>query len=455
VLAAMGDDIDNLRIAWHYWVEERDLGELNKLVDSMWLLYEARGWYHATIELTTDLLDVLASSPSTPDRATQEVTLRTSLARALMAIKGYTSEVEEAYGRALQLFEGTQELPQLFPVLRGLANFYIYRAEFEKGAQVGREILRLAELQDDPSMRIDGHFLLGANLALLSDLHSGLDHLEKAIAYSEPEQRRSRRFRLGNDPLVACCTTSAFILWLLGFPDRGLQRANKAVALATRLEHPFTLAYALFHAGFLHLWRREADLARDRGQGVVVVAEDHDLQIWRAVGMCLLGAGETGMGHFEEGLAHIRDGFDLYNGLKTPPVFWPLLLSIEARALARSGRRKDALVRVDEAIEIASHGSGTTLLPEFYLLKGDLLLALSEENVERAEPWFTRALEGARDVDARMPELRAAVRLCRLRRHQGRVEDGARELRTIYESFTEGLTTVDLIEAREVLETVS
>jgi predicted ATPase/class 3 adenylate cyclase len=454
-LAAMAADIENLRVAWRYWVAERDLDQLNKLVDSLWLLYDARGWYHATIELTTDLLDVLASSPSTPERAAQEVTLRTSLARALMAIKGYTTEVEDAYERALELFEGTPELPQLFPVLRGLANFYIYRAEFEKGAQVGREILRLAELQDDPSMRIDGHFLLGANLAFLNEIHSGLDHLEKAIAYSKPERQRSRQFRLGNDPLVACFTTSGFILWILGFPDRAVERAKAAVALATRLEHPFTLAYALFHSGFLHLWRGEAELVRSRGEGVLAVAEDHDLQIWRALGMCLLGAGETGMGRFDEGLAQIREGFDLYHGLKTPPVFWPLLLSIEAGALGRSGRAADGLVRIDEAIEIAGHGSGTTLLPEFYLLKGDLLLALSEVNGADAEPWFKRALDIASDMDARMSELRAAVRLCRLWRDRGNVEDGGRALRTVYETFTEGFATVDLIEARVLLETVS
>ncbi|HEV8420591.1 MAG TPA: hypothetical protein VGR13_04480, partial [Actinomycetota bacterium] len=104
-----------------------------------------------------------------------------------MAIHGYTREVEEAYGRALELFEGQRELPQLFPVLRGLASFYNYRAEFDKGAQVGREILRLADVQDDPSMRVDGHLVLGSSIALQRDLRSGLEHLDKAIAGFESE----------------------------------------------------------------------------------------------------------------------------------------------------------------------------------------------------------------------------------------------------------------------------
>jgi hypothetical protein len=94
----MAADIANLRGSWHYWVAAKDLAQLNKLVDSLWLFYDAQGWYHATVQVATDLLTVLSSTPSSPERAMQEV-LRTSLARALMAIHGYTREVEDAYGQ--------------------------------------------------------------------------------------------------------------------------------------------------------------------------------------------------------------------------------------------------------------------------------------------------------------------------------------------------------------------
>ncbi len=184
-LASMAAETENLRVAWHYWVVERDLDQLNRLVDSLWLLYDRQGSYHGTIELTTELLNVLASTPSTPERAVQEATLRTSLARALMAVNGYTQEVEDAYTGALELLEGQRELPQLFPVLRGLATFYNYRAEFDKGAEVGQEILRLADEQNDTGMRADGHLVLGSSLALQHDLHGGLGHLDKAITSFE------------------------------------------------------------------------------------------------------------------------------------------------------------------------------------------------------------------------------------------------------------------------------
>jgi predicted ATPase len=423
-LAAIADETENLRLAWRHWVAERDLDQLNRLVDSLWLLYDRQGSYHATIELTNELLNVLASIPSTPERAMQEATLRTSLARALMAIDGYTQEVEEAYTRALGLFEGQRELPQLFPVLRGLATFYNYRAEFDKGAEIGREILRLADARDDASMRADGHLVLGSSLVLQHDLHGGLDHLDKAIASFESERHRPRRFRLGNNPGVASLTTSALTLWMLGFPDRARERATRAVALATELEHPFSLAYALFHAGFLHLWRREPELMRDRAVGVLDIADEHDLQIWRALGTCLLGAAKTGLGHSEEGLAEIRDGIALYNGLRTPPVFWPLILFVRAEACGRSGKPAEGLSLIEEALEVADQGSGLTLLPEFYSLKGDLLLRLPEANNLDAEAWIQRAFEAAGELDAKMMQLRAAIGLCRSQLERGHAQHG-------------------------------
>ena len=451
-LAATAAEIDNLRLAWRYWVDKGDLDQLNKLVDSLWLLYETQGSYHATIELTTELLKVLSSTPSTPERAMQEVTLRTSLARALMAIHGYTREVEEAYSRALELFEGERELPQLFPVLRGLASFYNYRAEFDKGAQVGREILRLADTQADPSMRVDGHLVLGSSLALQHDLHGGLDHLEQAIASFESQGPGSRRFRLGNNPGIASFTTSALTLWMLGFPDRALEHATRAVTLARELEHPFTLAYALFHAGFLHLWRREPEPMRDRAVEVLDVADEHDLPIWMALGTSLLGAAKTGLGRSEEGLAEIRDGIALYQGLTTPPVFWPLILYVRAGACARSGRAAEGIGLIDEAIEIADTGSGLTLLPEFYSLKGDLALLLPEPNGSGAEPWFQQAFDVARDLDARMIQLRAAIGLCRSQRERSNAQHTGEQLSAVYAKFTEGFTTPDLIDARDLLE---
>ena len=347
-----------------------------------------------------------------------------------MARHGYTHEVEQAYIRALELFEGAQQPPQLFPVLRGLASFYNLRGEFAKEAKAGREILRLAEAQDDASMRVDGHLVLGSSLAMHNDLHGGLEHLYIATACFE-SHHRPPRFTLGNNPVVAALTTSALTLWMLGYPDRALARADRAVTLATELEHPFTLAYSLFHTGFLHLWRREPELVRDRAVSALDVADEHDLKIWRALGSCLLGAAQAALSGSQDGLAEIREGIEMYRRLKTPPAFWALVLFIRAtRMLSRksSGRARlleDQATRlVAETIEQAGDGPGTTLLPEFHLLKGNLLLILDDADDADAESWLMEAFEAARQLDARLPQLRAAIALCRAQARRGNAEHG-------------------------------
>jgi predicted ATPase len=448
----MVSDIENIRTAWSYWFAERNFEQLGKFTDSLWLLYDARGWYHATVSLTTDLLELLSSTPSTPERVLEQITLQTSLARVLLALKGYTQEVEEAYTRALELCEGEGEIPQLLPVLRGLASLYIYRSEFEKGARMGEQILSLAERYDDASARVEGHLVLGANLALLSRLQPGMDHLEKGIAAYDPERHGPGRFQLGNNPGVVCFTTSALVLWMLGFPDRARDRADDAIGLSRRLNHPSSIAYAQFHAGLIHLWKREDELAHECAQAVLDIAEEHEFPIWRAVGSCLCGAALAGKGSADEGLTVIEEAMNTYQQLKTPPVFWPLLLCLQAGACGLAGRPGDGLTLLDEAVEIATQSPGPTLWSEFFQLKGELLLALSTDNAAEAESWLQRAVDTAAEVEAPMLQLRAALRLGRLWREQGKTDPARSLLSDAYERLTEGFSTADLREAKALLD---
>jgi len=448
-LDELASELGNLLSAWRHWVAAGDLEQLAKLLDALWVLDDARGWYHATVDLTNDLLRLLAAVPSTPDRAREEITLYTSLARGLMAIRGYTQEVEEAYGRALRLSEEVGELPRRFPVLRSLASFHLSRGEFEKAGAFGGELLALAEQQDDAGQQVDGHLMIGSNVAFRGDLAGGLAHLDRAIALFDPHRHQPGPYRLGPSSGVVAHTTSAFLLWLLGDPEAAVERSERAVELARQLKHPVTLAYALFHVGYLDLWRRELELVRQRASGVLEVAEEQDYPIWQAVGLVLEGVAMTGLGRPEEGIARMDRGIALYQGLKTPPVFWPLLLSVRARGFALGGRPDDGLVLIDEALEMV--GDDSFLYPELALLKGDLLVVLDDTG--SAEPLFRHALEGARALGARTPELRAATRLARLGRAAGSEVD-TDLLRGIYGTFAEGLDTRDLAEARAVLDAV-
>jgi predicted ATPase len=316
----------------------------------------------------------------------------------------------------------------------------------------------LGERENNPIIRIDGHLAVGLSMMFVNDLEGGLRHLESAISLFPTAPAQAFGRRVGTDPRIACLTTSALTLWLLGFPDRAVGRANDALALAAELDHPFSSAFARFHSGLLHLWRREPDIVLDRAVGLLEVAEHHDLQIWSAVGNCLLGAAQAGLGRFEEGLTNIRKGMGLYQGLRSPPIFWGMLLSIDAGASHSARRSAEALGPIDAAIKIMSPGEGATVLPEFHILKGDLLLALAADggsDLSLAEHCYQLAFDHASKLKARMSQLRAATRLCRLRRDKTKQDAAVRTLGSVYATFTEGFATADLIEARDLLGEVA
>jgi hypothetical protein len=92
------------------------------------------------------------------------------------------------------------------------------------------------------------------------------------------------------------------------------------------------------------------------------------------------------------------------------------------------------------------------MLTDLYLLKGDLLLVLSEDNMKDSEFLFQRAMEISIGMEAPMLELRAALRLGRLWRRQGKVEPARHMLSNVLEKLTEGYSTADLMDAKTLLE---
>jgi predicted ATPase len=300
-------------------------------------------------------------------------------------------------------------------------------------------------------MRLAGHFILGSSLAFTGDNNLGLEHLAKGISFIDPDWHPSRRFSLGNYPGVPCYTTSAILLWGLGYPDRALQHANSAVDLAKKINHPYSLAYALFHNGYLQFWMREVELSLDYALAVLDVASKHKFEIWNAVGICLQGACLAGIGKQEEGLSLIQRGMDIYQGLNSPPIFWGLLRSLQAGVCGKIGKSEQGLAYIDEAMSIPATGFGKVLLTELYQIKAHLLLAHFPDKPLEAEPWFQCALETAREQGALMLELRAAIGLTRLWLNTDKAEQGRRLLSKAYEKFTEGFNTIDLKEARDLL----
>jgi predicted ATPase len=133
-----------------------------------------------------------------------------------------------------------------------------------------------------------------------------------------------------------------------------------------------------------------------------------------------------------------------------------------ARAYGRIGQIERGLALLGEAQSVIDVTACHLLQAELYRIKGELLLAQPTptldspvDPVTEAEASFLRAIETARQQEAKSLELRATVSLCRLWQAQGKVAEARSLLAEIYNRFTEGFDTADLVEASRLLDALA
>lgn len=162
-------------------------------------------------------------------------------------------------------------------------------------------------------------------------------------------------------------------------------------------------------------------------------------------GWCAAQEGEidTGMELLERGMQGQR------------AVGWNVWLSygnaLLADVLRLDGRAEEGLALWEEGHESVPATEELQHEAELFRIKGDLLLALPAPRPLEAEEAFRHSIRVARGQEARSYELRATTGLARLLRGQGRKGEARALLREIYDWFTEGFDSLDLLEARRLL----
>jgi predicted ATPase len=449
VLALVSVELGNLRGAWSHWVHERAVVRLDDLLELLWGYYDQLGNYREAVDLGRDLLGVLCLQPDTPDRLRDEIAVETSLARSMIAVRGYTAEVERSIRAAIERSDAVGHAPQRFSVLRSLATLHLLGADIERSAAVGLELLALAEKQREPALLAEAHLVAGVT-AMGRDLSDSLQHLEQSIDQFHAQQPSLVQFRVGPSPGVVAYVISGLILWQTGFPDRARLRIDRGIELAAEIGHPYSTAYALFHGSVAALWQQDLGRVAEQAEELLRIAEAHDYPVWRALAFILRGSAWTGSGNAEVGLPEVDRGFSLYEGLSTPPVFWAQLLSIRAVDCLAAGRLGRASDLVEEAASVDWDGDPQE--SDVEILRGDLLLASPVPDRSAAEVRFERAAALAERRGARISHLVAATRLAELRGGTPRDDEARVALRAVYETFTEGFDIPQLRAARALLE---
>jgi predicted ATPase len=283
------------------------------------------------------------------------------------------------------------------------------------------------------------------------DLAEARVHYDAAVTLYAANEHRPLAMRFGQDVRVAVLTFRSWALWLLGYPDAAFADADQALHHAREIGHAATMMWALAvtpQAHFLSANYAKTSAAKDE---LLALAQEKNARYWKAVGTVLEGNLFAVTGKSSDAIQRITSGLAAFQSTGAT-LYVPAWLSYLARAYADLGKTDDAWRCIDEATTAIEMTKQRWCEAEVDRVAGEVALTSVEPDAAKAETYFERTLAVARQQQAKSWELRAAMSMARLWRDQGK-RDKARELLApVYGWFTEGFDTLDLKEAKALLD---
>jgi class 3 adenylate cyclase/predicted ATPase len=398
-------------------------------------------------------LRLIADLPNTPERRRRELDLRVALAGALRSAKGFQHpEVAETFERARSLVLESEEAGTTshFSVLFGLFGTRFHGGEPRAAIEHTEEFLSLARSRKDPGLMVAGRQVLGLALITVGDYPTGFVQLKRGAKLYESEKHRMLVFQIASDPGVTMLGSWAWGLWHQGYPDRTTKVAQEVLRYARRPDaHPYhSRGLGLHLGGMIAIAGRRLSEAEEIGNEAVTVGNEHGFPTISGSGLILRGWALAQRGEDAAVVESIREGLAIA-GLNS---YKPIFLGLLAEALALTGGIEEGLAVLAEALAMAAGSGARGNDAELHRLRGDLLRRLPSPDWAEVEPCFRSALAVAREQGTRGFELRAAVSLARLLSEQERRAEARDLLAPIYGWFTEGFDTLDLKEAKALLD---
>jgi predicted ATPase len=400
-------------------------------------------------------LEVIGRLPESRERDEQELLVQAALMGPFSAKGGYASaELERAASRAVvlggQIEAGSRAQVQAAWARSWLAAIRVHRGEPRTGLAIAEETSELAKRLGDPHVLSRFCLVMGIGRLYLGDLAAARQHFEEGLAPYVPERDRAKAARYGYDSCMAHHSWLGFVLWYQGLSDQALRHEEEAVAAARAASHPLSEAWALSYSAFVHHLRGEMALCLERADSAVALATQQMLPHFTAQAMVPFGWALVKGGQAEEGLARLRSAIDAHprgnRGMRLRS------LTLLAEACLEAGRIEEGLSATQEGLAETEETEVRLYEAEFNRLEGELLLASKEFDGSRAEAAFRKAIAIAREQGAKSWELRAAMSMARLWRDQGKRDEARELLAPVYGWFTEGFDTLDLKQAKALLD---
>jgi predicted ATPase len=339
----------------------------------------------------------------------------------------------------------------LFSVLHGFwaASHVAFNGDVVR--ELATQFLALAEKQEATAPLMIGHRNMGMSLLYAGDIAEARAHYDQALTLYDPAEHRPLATRFGQDVRVSVLSARAQALWLLGYPEAALAGTEQALKEAREIGQAATLMYALCVTGLTHLFCGDYAAALAQSDELATLTDEKGAAAWKAAGVAYKGFVSALTGEASDAIQQITSAVTALRSAGA--TFWASLsLSYLSKAYAELGQFEKAWLCIGEAMTAVETTKERMWEAGVHRTAGEIALLLPEPDAAKAEGYLERALEVSRQQQAKSWELRAAMSLARLWRDQGKREEARDLLAPVYGWFTEGFDTLDLKEAKALLD---
>lgn len=407
-------------------------------------------------------LEQLDPLPTSSVLRREQINLQVGLINALMQVKGYAApETKAAVDRARLLIEQAEALGEppedpllLFSVLYGLWVANVVAFDGDAIRDLAAQFLSLAEKQGTTVPLMVGHRLKGVTAMWTGNFAEGRAHLARAFALYDPREHRPLATRFGQDVRVAILFWRAPGLWMFGYPDSALADVDHAIKDAREVTHAGTLLFALAATALTHILCGNYGKAAAQSREAIELAEEKGLLAWKGWATMNVGLLATLTDKPADAIETMRTGIAMWRSTHGTMLL-PIYLSSLALAYLETGEAGSACQLIAQAQKAVETTKETWWDAEVSRAAGLIALGANLQDPSKAEAYFERALTIARAQQAKSWELRAAMSMARLWHVQGKRQQAHGLLAPVYGWFTEGFDTLDLRNAKALLDELS
>ena len=389
-------------------------------------------------------------------RAKAELDLQSLLGTCFLSMYGFGADpVIDAFGRAEQLIDRAENATEIMPILTSIGTYHWVRGNFPKAAGYLYRVNQVAEEAHDEDLLVMGRHAYGAVNFHVGRGAEGVELLKKSVNSYDRARHQDLSIRIfGQDTGIAASDWLAATQMFLGYPDQAWSQLQRTIEMARAIRHPNSTAFGLSMTAYITVLLRRAEPVIDWAEECIALSEEQSLPAWLGWSKVARGVGLGLLGEFDRGIEDLNwaggfldsIGFGHANG-------W--INFHLAEIYLSQGKLDDAGESVRRLREVLESSGETVLWPMSNRIEAEIDVARHGAKANRAEGLLQEALRVAREQEYRLNELRAATSLARLWQSQGKAQEAHNLLLPVYDWFTEGFDTADLIEAKALLNELS